>query len=75
MFDEEWRIGETLQHPDVVMMSNYDREVLLYYRQYERTPVASKYLVVVAKVTSADAFILTAFFTDKIKEGEKRWAR
>jgi hypothetical protein len=75
LLDEEWRIGETLQNPDVVMTSNHDKDVLLYYRHYKQTSVTSKHLVVVAKITSSDSFVLTAFFTDKTKEGETRWVR
>jgi len=75
LVDEQWRIGETLQHPDVVKRSNHDSEVLLYYRHYGYTPVTSKYMVVIAKVAPSDSFVLTAFFTDQIKEGETRWER
>ncbi len=67
------RIQQTLGEPDIVKVSKYDPNVLLYYRLYDSTPITKKYLVVIAKVAEIDAFILSAFFTDKIKEGETRW--
>jgi hypothetical protein len=75
MIGQEKRIEETLLSPDIIKVSNYDVEVLLYYRWYESTPVTKKYLVVIAKMTQQDAFILSSFFTDKIKKGETLWQR
>ena len=37
------------------------------------TPVTEKYLTVIVKFTIEDNFILTSFFTDKIKEGRILW--
>jgi hypothetical protein len=45
----------------------------LYYRHYERTPVTTKFLCVVVKNPDEDGFVLTAYFTDSIKQGELRW--
>ncbi len=41
----------------------------MYYEKYRSTPVTEKFLLVVARVTLNDSFILTSFFTDKIKSG------
>ncbi|MBS4029109.1 MAG: hypothetical protein KGZ58_10805 [Ignavibacteriales bacterium] len=73
MIGQEIKIGETLALPDIIKRSNYDSEVYLYYKFYPSTPVTSKYLVVIAKITEDDAFILSSFFTDKIKSGETQW--
>ena len=35
--------------------------------------VGDKYLCVVVKVLPADAFVLTAYLTDKVKKGEQLW--
>jgi hypothetical protein len=45
----------------------------LYYRYYLRTVVGGKYLCVVVKVLEADAFVLTAYLTDRIKRGVTLW--
>ncbi len=40
---------------------------------YEQTVVTSKWLCVVAKYEEEDAFVITAYLTDKPKEGEILW--
>ncbi|MCW3132209.1 MAG: PBECR2 nuclease fold domain-containing protein [Candidatus Methanospirare jalkutatii] len=69
------RIRETLLNPDVIVRSRTDSEVELFYRHYDATPVTEKYLCVVVKVLTDDIFIITAYFTDKIKRGETLWKR
>jgi hypothetical protein len=75
MVGQHDKIAETLVLPDIVKLSKYDPEVLVYYKLYEQTPVTRKFLAVIAKVGVTDPFILSSFFTDKIKEGETRWQR
>jgi hypothetical protein len=43
------------------------------YRYYLRTIVGGKYLCTVVKVSETDAFVLTAYLTDRIKRGETLW--
>ena len=69
------RINETLKNPNIVVRSNVDLEVELFYRHYNNTPVTEKYLCVVVKVSSQDLFIITAYFTDRVKRGEILWER
>jgi len=70
MDSQEEKISDTLKNPDVVKKSLHNESVLIFYKRYENTPVSSKYLAIVVKYKKEDRFILTAFFTDKIKEGE-----
>jgi len=63
------RIQETLGEPDEILMSDQDDSVYLYYKQYSTTPVTEKYLLVVAKLDIEDPFVITAFYTDRIKSG------
>ena len=63
------RIEETLQHPDDVRVSEQDATVHLYHRRYEETPVTEKILLVVVKVETDSSFVITAFFTDRLKSG------
>ena len=69
------RIQETLLNPDIIVRSRTDPDVELFYRHYKRTPVTEKYLCVVVKVLTDDIFIITAYFTDKVKRGEILWKR
>lgn len=66
-------IEETLQNPEQVRRSRTDTTVLLSYRYYTETIVGNKWLCVVVKYLKNDAFVLTAYLTDKIKQGEKIW--
>ena len=75
MQSQEARIAETLGEPDMVKKSLYDVQVNLYYRKYETSPVTSKYLLVIVKIDNSTGFVLTAFYTDKIKQGETVWEK
>lgn len=67
------KIKVTLKSPNTVKYSEHDRAVLLFYRLYEKTPVGKKYLLVAVKLTNSEGFVITAFFTDRIKKGETLW--
>lgn len=69
------RIGETLASPKRVLESLGDRRARLYYRFYIGTRVGNKYLCVVVKVLNGDAFVVTAYLTDKVKKGRQLWPR
>ena len=69
------RIKETAVNPDEVRASVYDLSVLLFYKLYEETPVTGKYLMVVMKSLNGEGFIVTAFFTDKVKKGGLVWRK
>ena len=73
MVGQEARIEETLAQPDTVMQSRSDPGVHLYYRLYESTPVGRKHLCAVVRLWGDDAFLVTAFFTDRPKRGTLLW--
>jgi hypothetical protein len=73
MVGEELRIAETLADPDIVIQSASDPEVRLYHRFYSQTPVGAKHLCVVVKWRIDDAFMITAYFTDRTKRGRALW--
>lgn len=68
-------IEETLLRPERVLTSFSDDAARLYYRFYIGTKVGDKYVCVVVKVASRDAFVLTAYLTDKIKGGFQIWPK
>jgi len=69
MVGQRGRIETTLADPDEVRVSDQDDSVRLYYRHYSETPVTEKYLLVVGKVAVPSPFVITSFFTDRIKSG------
>jgi hypothetical protein len=69
----EGAIEETLAQPEQVAQSFSDPQARLYYRHYIATRVGGKFLCVVVKVRDADAFVLTAYLTDRIKQGVQLW--
>jgi hypothetical protein len=73
MSDFEPAISETLRYPESVIQSLSDDQARLYYRRYTDTPVGEKLLCVVVKFLEGDAFVLTAYLTDKLKGGEILW--
>jgi hypothetical protein len=68
-------IEETLLRPERVVESFSDPQAKLYYRSYLATLVGDKFLCVVVKLAGADAFVLTAYLTDRIKRGFPLWPR
>ena len=69
------KLQEVLQEPNVIVRSQRDPDVHLYHKHYRTTPVTEKYLLVGVKTDPHDAFIVTAFFTDRVKKGEIVWEK
>jgi len=74
MSEMESAIAETLQYPETVIQSRSDEQARLYYRLYPETEVGEKFVCVVVKAREGDAFVLTAYLTDKLKLGEMIWS-
>jgi len=69
----EGEIERVLQAPEEVRVSRSDDNVKLFYRYYVRTVVGGKWLCVVVKYLPNNAFVITAYLTDKLKAGESSW--
>lgn len=69
------KLTNTLQFPDEVVESKSDDCVILYYKKYFKTEVGDKFICVVTKTNEIDTFMLTAYFTDKIKTGNLVWKK
>jgi len=69
----EEAITETLTTPEQVVRSLTDPRARLYYRYYAATPVSGKHLCVVVKNLDEDAFVVTAYLTDRVKRGVQLW--
>ena len=66
-------IERVLRTPQLVRRSRSDDAVRLYYEFYAQTLVGGKWLCAVVKYAPDDAFIVTAYLTDKPKPGEDLW--
>ena len=75
MRGQEDKLTETLLEPDMVIRSQSDDTVRLFHRFYQRLAVGDKYLCVVVKYAEGGVFIITAYFTDKVKRGEVLWKK
>lgn len=64
-------IAALLENPDEVRRSRSDASVLLFYRMEK----AKRWLCAVVKRLNGDGFLVTAYPTDSIKEGERLWSR
>jgi len=66
-------VARTLLEPDLVVESRADPEIRLVYRFLSATRVGPKFVAVVVKVRAEDAFVVTAYLTDKPKAGRVLW--
>ncbi len=73
MADMDAAVRNTLREPQKVIQSRTDEHVALHYRYYHGTIVGDKWLCVVVKCTGDDVFIITAYLTDTVKQGDLLW--
>jgi hypothetical protein len=66
-------VEQVLRQPQLVHRSRTDKAVRLFYEFYAQTIVGGKWLCVVVKYMESDAFVVTAYLTDKPKAGEDLW--
>jgi hypothetical protein len=71
MIQQEQKVQKTLNQPDEIRRSKSDRNVYLFYSfQQEK-----RWICAVARRLNGDGFLITAYPTDAIKEGEKLWQK
>ncbi|MBF0228140.1 MAG: DUF4258 domain-containing protein [Desulfamplus sp.] len=64
-------VQETLRDPYEIRLSRKDSAVYLFYRSEH----ISRWVCAVAKRLNGDGFLITAYPTDSIKEGEQIWLK
>ena len=67
---KEAEVKQALSSPDEIRVSKNDKAVLLFYKR-----IGKYYLCVVIRFFKKRGFIVTAYWTRKIKEGELTWKR
>jgi hypothetical protein len=71
MAGHEADIRETLGNPDEIRRSRSDPQVYLFYKP-ERM---GRWVCAVAKRETGTGFLITAYPTDAVKEGERIWPK
>ena len=71
MVGHESDVKETLANPDEIRLSRSDPNVYLFYRA-ERF---RRWVCAVAKRLDGEGFLITAYLTDAVKEGEHVWPK
>lgn len=64
MADQIEQIKDTLKSPDIITKFPYDRKARFYYRYYKER---NEHLLVLVKYLNGEGFIITSFYTDKVK--------
>jgi len=66
-------VEHVLRQPQLCRRSHSDDTARLFYAFYEHTMVGGNWRCVVVKYAENDAFMVTAYLTDKPKAGEDLW--
>lgn len=64
-------VKETLENPEQIRVSRSDPKVFLFYKMQR----PGRWICAVAKRLDDDGFLVTAYPTDAIKEGEYIWPK
>jgi hypothetical protein len=67
--DLEAEVRQALNSPDEIRRSSRDPNLLLFYLVLKE----KRWVVAVARKLNGDGFLITAYQTDAIKEGETLW--
>ena len=71
LIGREGAVIRTLVAPDQVRLSRVDGSVYLFYRKHGKQYVC----VVTRRIDANTGFIMTAYVTEKIKEGKVLWKK
>jgi len=66
------KIEETLMFPSVVIKSEDDPYVWLYYRPY-KVFAEKSFLLVIVKIRNGEGFVITAFYVKNMQKGDIVW--
>jgi hypothetical protein len=71
MFDRLADVQDTLSNPDEIRLSKSDSQVYLFYRD----DGAKRWVCAVTRRLNGEGFLITAYRTSAIKEGELLWQK
>ncbi len=61
------KLKDTITNPLIVLGSNDNQKINFYYRYYKDRDTKERYLLVLVKYLNGIGFIITSFFTHKLK--------
>ena len=67
----ESNVKETLENPEQIRVSRNDPKILLFYKIQR----PGRWICAIAKRLNGEGFLVTAYPTDAIKEGEHIWPK
>jgi len=70
LYGKEELVKQALADPDEIRVSKKTKDILLFYKKLKNL-----YVCVVVRIFKKTGFIVTAYKTDKIKEGDILWKR
>lgn len=68
-------LERALRQPQLGRRSRSDPAARLFYEYRADTEMGGKYLCIVVKYAENDAFVVTAYLTDKPKDGDDLWSK
>ena len=71
MVGRDQRVRLALEDPEEVRQSRRDPTVLLFYK----AEAPKRWICAVVKQTNTEAFLVTAYPTDSVKEGTRIWPK
>jgi len=71
---EQGKIEKALKEPEIVV-EGATSDTKVCYRMFKATPVSRKYLAVVVKELDGEGFIMTSYFTERIRRGKVLWKK
>ena len=67
MSDKVYEIEEIIKNPLIIITDEEDERVRYYYKYYKNIKQKAKYLLVSVKYLNGGGYVITSFYTDKIK--------
>ena len=62
-------VKDVLINPLIILESKDNHQTVFYYRYYKERDNKERYLLVLVKYLNGTGFIITSFFTNKIRTG------
>jgi len=68
------KVEQTLKEPEMVV-EGATSDTKVCYKMFRTTPVSKKYLAIVVKILDGEGFIMTSYFTKRIRRGKVLWKK
>jgi len=72
--NQQEKMIAVLEEPEIVI-EGATSDTKICYKMFRSTPVSRKRLAVVIKVLDAEGFIMTSYFTERVRRGKVLWKK